>query len=197
VSGKVFMLRPGPAAVADLTDDALLAECARGSGAALAELFDRYHVAVRGFLSRTPGADARDLDDLVQITFETVPGAARRFDGRAAVHTGMCGVAYNVVRHHIRGEVRRRRIVAAAAAERRADVVDASAEALARERAGRLRAAILELPPKLRETFVYVYLEGIQGREVAELLGIPEGTVWKRLHQARARLRTKLEGVYR
>jgi len=43
---------------------------------------------------------------------------------------------------------------------------------------------------------VLVYLEGIAGGEVARLLGVREGTIWKRLFQARARLRESLGGVY-
>jgi RNA polymerase sigma-70 factor (ECF subfamily) len=58
----------------------------------------------------------------------------------------------------------------------------------------RLRAAIDTLSPKLREVIVLVDLEGQSGVEVAELLGIPEGTVWRRLADARAKLRAALGG---
>ena len=66
---------------------------------------------------------------------------------------------------------------------------------LERERAAELRAAIVALPLKLREAFVLVYLEGLSGAEVAGMLGAREGTIWKRLHQARAALRERLKGV--
>jgi len=32
-------------------------------------------------------------------------------------------------------------------------------------------------------------LEGLKGTDAARALGIPEGTVWRRLHEARTRLR--------
>ena len=37
-------------------------------------------------------------------------------------------------------------------------------------------------------------VEEIPGVEVAEVLGVPEGTLWRRLHQARRALRAALDG---
>ena len=179
----------------EMSDEALVAVCAMGEPAALGALYDRYVEAVRRFLARLSGTDDRDLDDLVQVTFETVPRAARGFDARSSVRTWLFGVANNVARHHVRSEIRRRRAAQAVAADLTAESVDGAAHVLTRERATRMRNAIAALPPKLRETFVLVYLEGVPGREVAELLGTREGTVWKRLHQARAQLRESLRGV--
>ena len=66
---------------------------------------------------------------------------------------------------------------------------------LERERAERLGEAILALPRKLREAFVLVYLEGVAGVDAARALGVREGALWKRLHEARARLREALQGA--
>ena len=75
------------------------------------------------------------------------------------------------------------------------DRADATEDVLARERVLAMRRAITALPVALREAFVLVYLEGIPGSEVAALLEVREGTIWDRLHEARARLRVALEGV--
>ena len=99
-------------------------------------------------------------------------------------------MANNVVRHHVRSEIRRKRLAVAVAADARPAGVAESAESV--ERRARLAQAIGALPATLREAFVLVYLEGISGTEVAALLGVRAGTVWKRLHQARARLREAL-----
>jgi RNA polymerase sigma-70 factor (ECF subfamily) len=179
-----------------MSDEALVAACATGENAALGALYDRHVDAVRRFLARMSGTDERDLDDLVQATFETVPRAARRFGGDSQVRTWLFGVANNVARHHVRSEVRRKRLASAFAGERPGAQGDTAGEVLEHERAARLRDAIAALPDKLREAFVLVYLEGIAGGEVATLLGVREGTIWKRLFQARARLRESLGGVY-
>ncbi len=182
---------------AEMSDEALVAACATGDGAALGALFDRHHDAVRRFLGRLSGTDERDLDDLVQSTFEVVPRAARRFDGRAPVRAWLFGTAVNMARHHVRSEIRRKRLATAAAEQPRAGgrhIVDDLAD---RERAVRLREAVAALPVKLRETFVLVYFEGVSGKEAAAILGCREGAIWKRLHEARAQLRGALEGAVR
>lgn len=194
-ASRVVPLRRIEGTPDEMSDEALVAVCAMGEGAALGALFDRYHGVVRGFLARLSGTDDRDLDDLVQTTFETVPRAARRFDRRSSVRVWLLGVASNVARHHVRSEVRRKRAAQAVADERGRETLDGAAQVLGRERAARLRDAIADLPPRLREVFVLVYLEGVPGREVARLLGAREGTIWKRLHQARTLLREALEGV--
>lgn len=62
-----------------------------------------------------------------------------------------------------------------------------------RERAMQLWDAIDVLPPKLRLVTVLAGIEGHDVREVAALLGIPEGTVKSRLFLARQRLKELLE----
>lgn len=62
----------------------------------------------------------------------------------------------------------------------------------AAERSGRLWRAIDTLPEKLRITVVLASIEGHNTREVATLLGVPEGTVKSRLFDARQQLREKL-----
>jgi RNA polymerase sigma-70 factor, ECF subfamily len=193
---RVIPIRRVSGSSAEMSDEALVAACATGENAALGALYDRHVDAVRRFLARMSCTDDRDLDDLVQATFETVPRAARRFGGGAQVRTWLFGVANNVVRHHVRSEMRRKRLAGAVAADWPAGQTDSAAEVLERERKVKLQAAIADLPAKLREAFVLVYLEGISGGEVATLLGVREGTIWKRLFQARARLRESLGGVY-
>ncbi len=180
-------------ATAELGDDALVAACATGDRAALGALFDRHHDGLRRFLGRLSGTDERDLDDLVQATFEAVPRAARGYQGRSSVRNWLFGTAANVARHHARSEGRRRRLAEQVASQPSGATADD--DILARERAARLRDAIAALPIKQREAFVLVYMEGLAGTEAAHILGCREGALWKRLHEARARLRELLEGV--
>ena len=65
--------------------------------------------------------------------------------------------------------------------------------AVERERAERLWHAIDELPEKLRQSIVLSAIEGYDVREVAQLLGLPEGTVKSRLFLARKALAQRLQ----
>ena len=57
----------------------------------------------------------------------------------------------------------------------------------------RLRAAIDRLPRKLNEVVVLSYLDELDGREIAAILDIPEGTVKSRLHRAREKLQKEIK----
>lgn len=50
------------------------------------------------------------------------------------------------------------------------------------------------LPAQHRVVLALFALEGLSHRDIADTLGIPEGTVWSRLHTARKTLAEKLRG---
>jgi len=58
---------------------------------------------------------------------------------------------------------------------------------------GRLEAAIGRLPAALRELFVWRHVNGLSYEEMAEIKGIPVGTVKNRVFQAKEMLKTMLE----
>ncbi len=57
---------------------------------------------------------------------------------------------------------------------------------------GRVNAAIQQLPPMFRETLILRELEDMSYEEIAQIVGIPIGTVMSRLSRARRQLRTVL-----
>ncbi|MGE0219163.1 sigma-70 family RNA polymerase sigma factor [Mycolicibacterium sp.] len=68
-----------------------------------------------------------------------------------------------------------------------------SAEAQALENTpGRACMALRKLPRDLQVTIYYAFIEGYPNTEIAEMLGIPVGTVASRLHRGRSRLRELL-----
>jgi RNA polymerase sigma-70 factor (ECF subfamily) len=97
------------------------------------------------------------------------------------------------VRTYARGEIRRKAAMAAAAVVPRPGPGAEVAER--RVLVERLAEAVTELPHDLREAFVLVDVEEWKGLEAAAALGIPEGTLWRRLHDARGRLRLALGGT--
>jgi RNA polymerase sigma factor (sigma-70 family) len=63
-----------------------------------------------------------------------------------------------------------------------------------REQMEALRAALQQLPVAGRETVQLHYMEGRSIGEISAALGLPSGTVKRRLHDARVRLRDLLLG---
>jgi RNA polymerase sigma-70 factor (ECF subfamily) len=173
-----------------LSDGALLARCAVGENAALGELFRRHGDQVLRAISRVPGVHRRDLEDLVQATFIDVYRGAAKFEGRSTVGTWILGIALNIVRHHIRSEVRRLKLINASASEGSPIASSRPDEdAVGLELVARLEQALASLPRDVQLVFHMCELEGLKGADIARLLRMPEGTVWRKLHEARASLR--------
>jgi RNA polymerase sigma-70 factor (ECF subfamily) len=193
VSGKLLPLRR-PADEPAISDAALVAACATGDGAALGALFERYQRQVERFVARLSWCNVTELADLVQNTFVEVQRAARGFQGKASVRTWIFSIAVNVARRHTRGEYRRRTMLADARLRSPRAGAGVDDQVAHRQQLRSIERALAELRPELREAFVLCDLEDVRGAEAARALGIREGTLWWRLHEARKRLRAASEG---
>lgn len=197
MSAKLVPLRRVSGETAQMSDEALLAACGTGDAAALGALFDRFHDAVYRFAGRLTTTDDLARDDLVQATFLELRRTAASFRGTSSVRTWILGVAANVARHALRGERRRR--------DRQARYLDHVAtapvqvdEQVERRRLlARIEEALAALPRDLQIAFILCDLEQLPGDEVARVLAIPEGTLWRRLHTARKAIRTAIERTTR
>ncbi len=194
MKGVVVPLRRVAGEIAELSDEALVAACAVGEAAALGALFDRFQSVTYRFLSRLVGSQCEELDDLVQGTFLEVWRCAERFRGTSAVRTWVLGIAANLARHHVRGEQRKSAAIGALASVPKPNAADVAGSVERKELVGRLQAALDGLPADLRVAFVMCDLEETPGVEVARVLGLRPGTLWRRLHEARKALRGALEG---
>jgi RNA polymerase sigma-70 factor (ECF subfamily) len=58
-----------------------------------------------------------------------------------------------------------------------------------------LSAALAALPLEARTVLALVAIEGLSHEAAAEVLGIPVGTVWSRLHNARRKLAAAMGGL--
>jgi len=192
---RLISLRRVHATTAEFSDEALLAALTLGDSAAMGALIDRFHQSVYRFVSRLVGSDAGDRDDLVQATFAEIAICAARYKRISSVKVWIFGIAANLVRKHMRSAVRRRRMESALSSlpPHRASRPDV--EAQDHEMMAQLAAALAALPAPLREVFVLCDLEELPCREAAFALGVREGTIWRRLHDARSALRAALERV--
>lgn len=123
--------------------------------------------------------DPGSADDLTQETYLRAFRALPQFEGRSTARTWLLGIARRVCADHIRTLQRRRRFEGAL------PEVTASPD-----HAGYLSATALlrELPEDRRVAFLLTQLVGLSYAEVAEVEGIPVGTVRSRVARARAQL---------
>jgi len=181
-----------------MADDVLLARIAAGDVDALAELFRRHQQAIFRFVLHLSGSPAL-ADDVTQDVFMTVIREAGKFEpGRAAVPSGLCGIAGNFVRRRLALE-RGTASMDAELQESSAPVVtpDPVGDLTTAERIESLRRAVLRLPMRYREAVVLCDLQEMTYVDAAAALECPVGTVRSRLNRGRALLAAKMQAEQR
>lgn len=170
-----------------LPDAELLSRVAHGDLGALGELYDRYREPIRRFLARAT-ANAEDVDDLVHSTFLEAAKSAGRYDGRASCRPWLAGIAVQLLRRR-RRSFRTLAAVLSSLRDTRASTLDPRASLEAHVDVDQALASLSEAK---RVALLLVEVEGLSCAEAAEVLEIPVGTVWTRLHAARRELRREL-----
>jgi RNA polymerase sigma-70 factor (ECF subfamily) len=125
------------------------------------------------------------VDDLLQETFVVAFKRRDDFGGRSSSRTWLYGIAARLCWRHNRGARRFGFFRLRYAQEPERPVRSPDQELEREETAALVYEVLKELPFKQRECFVLYELEELEGAAIAELLGIPEGTVWTRVHHAR------------
>lgn len=169
----------------------LCEQACEGDLAALGQLYDQHHAAVRMLGRRLLGEES--AEDLVHDTFLSLPKALRRWNAQGALRSFILGVAVNHARHHVRSAARRRLALARYADEPRSGQASQEEASEQRRLAALLLHALDQLSFQLRATFVLCEVEERSASEVAQILAIPEATVRTRLYHARQKLRASLQ----
>jgi RNA polymerase sigma-70 factor (ECF subfamily) len=167
---------------------------AAGDERALAEVFDALARSVYGRAVRVLGVYGA-AQDVVQDVFVELWAHPDRYDPAAGTLRAYLTVlarhrAIDLVRSELRRIARQERDFRLTPAPPAEDVSD---EVLAAETAGLVRAAVELLPASQRQVVELVYFEGLTCREVANAVGIPEGTAKSRLRLALAKLEAVLD----
>jgi RNA polymerase sigma-70 factor (ECF subfamily) len=130
------------------------------------------------------GVPEADLPDMLQEVFVVVHRRLHTFDGTAKVSTWLYGICRRVAAsHRRRAHVRRERPTATVAEGVHQRTPEAAAIDLDRRRL--LQELLDELDVERRAVLVMYELEELSCVAIAEQLGVPVGTVYSRLHQAR------------
>jgi len=164
-----------------------------GEDAALGEVYDQYSSFVYGLAQRVIG-DPRAAEDVSQEVFLHIWEHPEAFDpARGAMRTWLGTLAHRRSVDYIRREEARRRRNQREASRRPTSIPDVEEMATALVAAERVRAALDVLPREQRQAIQLAYFEGKTYREVAEVLGIPEGTAKSRLRLGLRRIAEALE----
>ncbi len=172
-----------------ITDELLVLRCQEADGAAFTELVDRWAERLWRHAWRLTGDEQAAWD----VTQEAWIGIARRLD-RLQDAAAFAAWAYRITSNKCRDWVRRR------GRQHRAD--EAYAERIERsesdaratdQRAADLEEALARLSGRDRAILSLRYQEEFDTLQIADILGVPVGTVKSRLHYARKRLRGYLE----
>ena len=173
-------------------DLALVDRCRNGDLAAFETIYRAHSGRLYSVACRMLG-NPTDAEDLLQEIFLAAHRKLASFRGEAALGTWLYRLAMNLCLDHLRSRAARAGQVTDALDDEPA-MADTGTRKLAERTVAKmdLERAMAQLPDGCRTAFVLHDVEGLEHREVAELLGIAEGTSKSQVHKARLRLRAML-----
>jgi RNA polymerase sigma-70 factor (ECF subfamily) len=152
--------------------------------AEFAELYDAHAPLVRSVLMRL--APPANLDDLTQETFLKAWRARDEFQGRAQAKTWLCRIARNAAIDARRAMGERMSVGVEHLEHKQAPGMRPDDRAL-------LEDLLARMDPDDRLLLLLVSVEQCTMQEIAEILGVPAGTVKSRTFSLRQRLREEME----
>lgn len=164
---------------------------------AFALLVERWETPIQNLCARMLG-DAHRGEDLAQETFVRLFAKRKEYEARAKFSTFLWRVALNLCYDELRRRASRREFLLDAeerndALERPDDVLPPDVSLARDEAAQRVRAALMRIAETYRTVIVLRHYEDLKFREIAEVLGIPEGTVKSRMAEGLSQLGRLLE----
>lgn len=182
----------------------MVARCLAGDSEAWRELVSLHHRRVYGLCYRFTGS-VSDAEDLTQDVFFKVYGNLRSFDlERGRFETWITTLTRNLLVDHFR-RTRQHRLTGSidegweecedqTLAERLAQPgPDPHDQAVQKQLEGLVQSALVRVSPELREAVILRDLQGFDYKDIARVLGVPEGTVKSRIARGRAELARLLE----
>ena len=198
---KLFHLKP----LRHQTDEQLMAQAAakcspsptgegRGEAyTAFEELYRRYARRLKGFFFMQLGGDEELAADATHDVFLRAYEARSRYREGSNVGTWLFTIAYNICKNHYRSNAYEAELLASLDAEPVSEQqIEVEMDAAQLDEA--LERVLSELPPPLHQIFSLHYQEELTVPQVAEIVGIPDGTVKSRLHKTMNIIRKKLKG---
>ena len=185
---KLFHMKP----LRHQTDEWLMAQAAAGSDTAFEELYRRYARRLKGFFFMQLGGDEELAADATHDVFLRAYEARTRYREGSNVSTWIFTIAYNICKNHYRSNAYEAQLLANLDAEPISEQqIEVELDAAVLDEA--LQQVLSELPTPLHQIFSLHYQEELTIPQVAEIVGIPAGTVKSRLHKTMNIIRKKLK----
>ncbi|MCC6446484.1 MAG: sigma-70 family RNA polymerase sigma factor [Armatimonadetes bacterium] len=191
--------RPGPEV--PVSDRSLIDRCKRGDLGAFDQLFRRYTRQVYNYAFRMiPNYD--DANDIAQEAFLRAYNSIKSFRGESNFSTWLFRIVYNVSLDEIKRRKNRSYLSLDEQLESDEEGLTRQVESQLptpqeiiekRERDRIIQEAIAVLPDYQKAMIVLYHMEGFSYEEIAEIVGLPIGTVKSRLNRARESLKEKLK----
>ncbi len=162
---------------------------------AFGRLMARWERPIQRLCTRMTG-DPHQAEDITQSAFARVFARRANWEPTGRFSTFLWRIAINLCHDELRRTRRRPECSLEALAEEGMEEVDfpraqeelPDAQADVRERGELVRDALLKLAPHYREVIVLRHYEGLKFHEIAEVLGIPEGTAKSRMAEGLTQL---------
>ncbi len=194
-ASKVTVHPAAAAAVAGRAGDlALVERCRTGDVAAFEEIYRAHSPRLYSLALRMLGNPA-DAEDLLQEIFLSAHRKLEGFRGEAALGTWLYRLATNQCLDYLRSRAAKTNQVTGTIDDE-IGLSDAGSRSIAERTVAKmdLERALAQLPEGARAAFVLHDIEGLEHREVADVLGVAEGTSKSQVHKARLKLRALLGG---
>jgi RNA polymerase sigma-70 factor (ECF subfamily) len=175
------------------SDESLLGASRSGDRDALDTLLRRHVDMVHAVCTRLAGNPADGADATQEALLAIVRGLPR-FDGRSSLRTWMYRVATNACLDELRRRARRPTVGLLDGTLERVERADGPALDTAVADRLSIDGALAELPEEFRVAVVLRDVAGLDYAQIAEVLGVPLGTVRSRIARGRDRLAELLRG---
>lgn len=182
-----------------LADEELMPLVGRKDAEAFEVLYDRHGGVAYSLAYRIVG-ERTAAEEVTQEAFISVWRSGARFDAtRGSVRSWLLSVVRNRAIDFLRsraGKAPKLTFDDESALEQRPAAERTEEEALRRETAGELRGALGKLPGEQSKVIELAYFGGFSHSEIAEILGVPMGTVKGRMRLGLEKIRGELaEGL--
>lgn len=168
-----------------IRDEELCLQIQEGNEAALEALIHRYHRPIFAYLYRL-SAHRQTAEDLTQETFTRLMVQVHAYRFPRSFKPWLYTIAHNLYRDYAKSAARRTFPSAEPMAEQSSGLVDLS-ERIADQAS--VNHALRSLEPEEREVLLLRFYQDLTSDEIAQVIGIPAGTVRSRLFRTMRKLK--------